>query len=173
MEILTFIVGVVIVGFLFLVFRESRPERKIAHFEGKAADFIELFRSTHAFLYGSRELPDEVSLMEDFYIRVCEHFRHDPSQIVKCSEDRMNYILIKNSENMRWNDMVEAESDAAREQHSEERREASAKAEEIENRFAQYLGEDARKRLSDLREKQERKAAEFWGKFETSAPGTA
>lgn len=114
-------------------------------------------------MYDSEDLPEEVSLMEDLYIRVKEHFRHEPSQVAKCAEDRMHYIVHRSSEDLNFSLMLDSESDADRQERTQKIREARAKAEEIENRFAQYLGEDAERRLSDLREKQESEATKFWG----------
>jgi hypothetical protein len=169
MEILTYIAIAVIVGVLFLWFRGSRPESKINHFDNKAESFLANFKSTRHVLYDSEALPEEVSLMEEFYIRLKEHFRHEPSQIAKCSEDRMHYLVDKISEDLNFRLILDSESDAEGAERTEKAREAIAKAEEIENRFAQYLGSEAQKRLSDLREKQQEKAAKFWSDDEDCA----
>jgi hypothetical protein len=81
----------------------------------------------------------------------------------------MHYLVDKISEDLNFRLILDSESDAEGAERTEKAREAIAKAEEIENRFAQYLGSEAQKRLSDLREKQQEKAAKFWSDDEDCA----
>ena len=167
MEILSFVVLAAVAIILFFWFLGSRPQSKISHYEGKADFFLSTYRSTSVAMFDDDQLPEEVRLMQDFYIRLKEQNRHTPQETAKCAEDWMWYIVNKSSVDTNFylhiDDDGSTSTEEERQNRVEEMKEKSAIAEEIENRFARLLGGAAEKKLAELREKQEKDAQDFWG----------
>ena len=167
MEILSYVVLAAVTVFLFFWYRESRPQSKISHFEGKAEDFLSGYRSQRVVMYDDDQLPEEVTLMQDFYVRLKEQSRHTPQEIAKHAEDWMSYVVNKSLADSKFylhiDDDGSVSTEEERQIRVEEMNESNAIAEEIENRFARQLGAAAQKKLAELRERQEKKSKEFWG----------
>jgi len=175
MDLLIYVALVALAGFVFFLYRASRPESKTSHFEDKAEDFLSGYRSQRGVMFGDDHLPQEVTLMQDFYCRLKERFRHKPQEIAKYAEDWMRYVVNKSSADLKayleLDDDGSLSTEEERQIRVEEMKECRAIAEEIENRFARTLGTVAQKKLSDLRERQEKEAQELWGDEEATDSG--
>ena len=124
----------------------------------------------------ARQIPVYLPVTDsDFYCRLKERFRHKPQEIAKYAEEWMRYVVNKSSADLKayleLDDDGSLSTEEERQIRVEEMKECRAIAEEIENRFARTLGTVAQKKLSDLRERQEKEAQELWGDEEATDSG--
>ena len=162
MGIITTILAVGAIWYLFKIFSGGTPSSRIEKYEEFAEVMLGSNRTTDKVAYGKEGESPEVLRMKDWYIRLKEKYKHDTQKLVQLAEDWKDYaynLSRKGSSNYLW---LESESESDGEDHYQEARESHLKLEEIENRFAEMLGPKERENLEADRKKKQEEFEATW-----------
>lgn len=146
---------------------DSTPAKKIEKYEEFADLMLGSYRTTAKVAYGLEEDEPEVTRMKDWYIRLKEKYKHDQSRLVRLAEDWKDYaynLSRQNSSHYLW---LESEDDESSKEHQDKGREAYLRVEEIENRFANELGQSFRTELDSERKRKQEEVEKFWNTDDT------
>lgn len=162
MGIITTILVVGAIWYLFKIFSEGTPSSRIEKYEEFAESMFRSYRVTNKVAYGIEDDEPEVLRMKDWYIRLKEKYKHDTNRLLQLAEDWSDYVYNlsrKGSQHYLW---LESEDKEEGESHYQEARESYLKIEEIENRFAEMLGPKEREKLEAQRKKEQKEFEATW-----------
>ncbi len=153
---------IVAIWYIAKLVLDSTPAKKIEKYEEFADLMLNSYRTTAKVAYGLEEDEPEVVRMKDWYIRLKEKHKHDQSKLVRLAEDWKDYAYNLSRQNSSHYLSLESEDDESSKEHQNEGREAYLRVEEIENRFANELGQSFRNELDSERKKKQEEVERFW-----------
>lgn len=162
MNFIYIIIVIAVIWYVARILLNSTPAKKIEQYEEFANTMLGSYRTTAKVAYGIDEDEPEVLRMRDWYTRLKEKYKHDQSKLVQLAEDWKDYaynLSRKNSQHYLW---LESEDDQEGKSHYEEARNSYLKIEEIENRFANDLGQTFSSELISYRKKKQEEVDSFW-----------